>query len=239
VKLLLLLLTTLKWGKLATTGGTMLLSIGLYAWIWGWPYAVGFVVLIFVHEMGHYIAARQCGVNVSLPVIIPFIAWVKHDPVDVRTNTYIAFAGPLVGTVGAVAFYLCGRYTGNNLLIAISYAGLFINLFNLIPLPMLDGGQITAILSPRVWLFGVPVMLALMLYRPSPILFMVAILAIPQLIAAWNYDPNAPENKAYSAVPLEAKLQYGALYLALTAYLGVMTYEVHEMLSGIARPFSG
>ena len=81
-------------------------------------------------------------------------------------------------------------------------------------------------------------MLALMLYRPSPILFIVAILAFPQLLKAWNYDPKAPENVAYYGVPLQAKLEYGGLYLALTAYLAVMTYEVHEMLGGMARPVS-
>jgi Zn-dependent protease len=210
--------------------------------IWGWPYAVGVVVLLLIHEMGHYVAARQCGLNVGAPTFIPFVgAWIelKDQPLNVKTEAYIAVAGPLLGTVGAVAFYLYGRYTGNNLMVAISYTGLFLNLFNLIPLSPFDGGRITAILSPRVWLLGAPLMVAVMLYRPSPILIIVAILAIPQVIKAWNYDPEAPENKAYYGVPLETKLEYGALYLALTAYLGVMTYEVHEMLSGIARPVSG
>jgi Zn-dependent protease len=241
VKLLFLLLATLKWGKIATTGGTMLLSLAIYAMIWGWPYAAGVVVLLFVHEMGHFIAARQCGLNVGAPTFIPFLgAWIelKDQPLDVRTEAYIAFAGPLVGTVGAVAFYLWGRWTDNTLLLAIAYAGLFLNLFNLIPISPFDGGRITAILSPRVWLLGAPLMLALMLYRPSPILFIVAILAFPQLLKAWNYDPKAPENVAYYGVPLQAKLEYGGLYLALTAYLAVMTYEVHEMLGGIARPVS-
>lgn len=241
MKLLFLLLATLKWGKIATTGGTMLLSLAIYAMIWGWPYAAGVVVLLFVHEMGHFIAARQCGLNVGAPTFIPFLgAWIelKDQPLDVRTEAYIAFAGPLVGTVGAVAFYLWGRWTDNTLLLAIAYAGLFLNLFNLIPISPFDGGRITAILSPRVWLLGAPLMLVLMLYRPSPILFIVAILAFPQLLKAWNYDPKAPENVAYYDVPLQAKLEYGGLYLALTAYLGVMTYEVHEMLSGMARPVS-
>ena len=241
MKLLFLLLATLKWGKIATTGATMLLSLGIYAMIWGWPYAAGVVVLLFVHEMGHFIAERQCGLNVGAPTFIPFLgAWIelKDQPLDVRTEAYIAFAGPLVGTVGAVAFYLWGRWTDNSLLLAISYAGLFLNLFNLIPISPFDGGRITAILSPRVWLLGAPLMLALMLYRPSPILFIVAILAFPQLLKAWNYDPKAPENVAYYGVPLQAKLEYGGLYLALTAYLAVMTYEVHEMLGGMARPVS-
>jgi Zn-dependent protease len=234
MKLLLLLLSGLKWGKLATTGGTMLLSLVVYAMIWGWPYAAGFIALMFAHEMGHYVAARQCGLSVGAPAFIPFVgAWInlKEQPRDVRTEAYVAVAGPLVGTVSAVAVYLWSRWTGSQLLLAIAYAGLFLNLFNLLPVSPLDGGRITAIISPRVWLIGAPVMLAILLYRPSPILAIVAIIAFPQLLKAWKYDPKAPENLAYYGVALQTKLEYGALYLALTAYLGVMTFEVHDMLS--------
>ena len=239
MKLLLLLLSGLKWGKLATTGGTMLLSLAVYATIWGWPYAAGFIALMFAHEMGHYVAARQCGLNVGAPAFIPFVgAWInlKEQPRDVRTEAYVAVAGPLVGTVSAVAVYLWSRWTGSTLLLAIAYAGLFLNLFNLLPVSPLDGGRITAIISPRVWLIGAPVMLAMLLYRPSPVLAIIAIIAFPELIKAWKYDPKAPENLAYYGVPLQAKLEYGGLYLALTAYLGVMTFEVHEMLDAMGHP---
>jgi Zn-dependent protease len=238
MKLVLLLLSGLKWGKLATTGGTMLLSLAVYATIWGWPYAAGFIALMFAHEMGHYVAARQCGLNVTAPAFIPFVgAWInlKEQPRDVRTEAYVAVAGPLVGTVSAVAIYLWSRWTGSTLLLAIAYAGLFLNLFNLLPVSPLDGGRITAIISPRVWLIGAPVMLVVLLYRPSPVLAIIAIIAFPQLIKAWKYDPKAPENLAYYGVPLQTKLEYGGLYLALTAYLGVMTFEVHEMLSAVGH----
>jgi Zn-dependent protease len=238
MKLLLLLLSGLKWGKLATTGGTMLLSLVVYAMIWGWPYAAGFIALMFAHEMGHYVAARQCGLNVGAPAFIPFVgAWInlKEQPRDVRTEAYVAVAGPLVGTVSAVAVYLWSRWTGSQLLLAIAYAGLFLNLFNLLPVSPLDGGRITAIISPRVWLIGAPVMLAILLYRPSPLLAIIAIIAFPQLMKAWKYDPKAPENLAYYGVALQTKLEYGGLYLALTAYLGVMTFEVHEMLSAAGQ----
>jgi Zn-dependent protease len=238
MKLLLILLSGLKWGKLATTGGTMLLSLAVYATIWGWPYAAGFIALMFAHEMGHYVAARQCGLNVGAPAFIPFVgAWInlKEQPRDVRTEAYVAVAGPLVGTISAVAIYLWSRWTGSALLLAIAYAGLFLNLFNLLPVSPLDGGRITAIISPRVWLIGAPVMLAMVLYRPSPVLAIIAIIAFPQLIKAWKYDPKAPENLAYYGVPLQTKLEYGVLYLALTAYLGVMTFEVHEMLGAVGH----
>jgi Zn-dependent protease len=239
MKLLLLLLSSLKWGKLLTSGGTMLLSLAVYATIWGWPYAAGFIALLFAHEMGHYVAARQCGLNVGAPAFIPFLGALialKDQPRDVKVEAYVAIAGPLVGTVSAVAVYLWGRWTDSTLLLAIAYAGLFLNLFNLLPVSPLDGGRITAIISPRVWLIGAPVMLAMLFYRPSPVLVIIAIMAFPQLLKAWKYDPKAPENLAYYGVPLQTKLEYGGLYLALTAYLAVMTYEVHEMLGGIGRP---
>ena len=68
--------------------------------------------------------------------------------------------------------------------VTLSYAGFFINLFNLIPLSPLDGGRITAILSPKIWFFGVPILVAMFLYRPSPMLILLGVLAVPQLIAA-------------------------------------------------------
>jgi Zn-dependent protease len=237
--LLLLLLSGLKWGKLATSGGTMLLALAVYATIWGWPYAAGFVALMFVHEMGHFVAARQRGLAVGAPMFIPFVgAWIelKDKPLDVRTEAYVAMAGPLVGTVAAVGVYLWGRSTDSPLLLAIAYSGLFLNLFNLLPISPLDGGRITAIISPRVWLIGAPMMLAMLIYRPSPVLMIIAIIAFPQLVKAWRYDPKAPENVAYYGVPLQSKLEYGGLYLALTAYLCILTYEVHEMLGTLGRP---
>jgi Zn-dependent protease len=237
--LLLLGLSAFKFSKLAVTGGTMLISLAIYATIWGWRYAAGFIGLMFVHELGHYIAARQRGLAVGVPTFIPFVgAWIalKDKPLDVKTEAYVAMAGPLVGTVGAAVVYLWARSSDNPLLLAIAYAGLFLNLFNLLPVSPLDGGRITAIISPRIWLIGAPLLLATMLYRPSPVLILVAIIALPHFVKAWRYDPKAPENVAYYGVPLQAKLEYGALYLGLTAYLAVMTYEVHEMLAGIARP---
>jgi Zn-dependent protease len=236
--LLFLLLSGVKWGKLATMAGTMLLSLAAYATIWGWPYGAGFVALMFAHEMGHVVAARQRGLKVGAPMFIPFFgAWIelKEQPLNIEAEAYVAMAGPLVGTLAAVAVYLWGRWTGSNLLLAIAYAGLFLNLFNLLPVSPLDGGRITAIVSPRVWLIGAPMMLAMLIYRPSPVLVVIAIMALPQLIKAWNYDAGAPENIAYYGVPLQSKLEYGGLYLALTAYLSTMTFEVHEMLSKVGH----
>lgn len=186
-KLLLLLFTGAKFGKLLLTGGSMLVSVFAYALLFGWRYAVGFVVLLFVHEMGHYIAARQRGLNVGAPTFIPFVgAWVelKDMPHDAETEAYVGLGGPLLGTIGALACYFFARDQDSNLLLAIAYSGFFLNLFNLIPLSPFDGGRITAVLSPRVWLLGVPVLVALFFWRPSPMLILMALLAAPQLLKA-------------------------------------------------------
>ncbi|MEO7887731.1 MAG: site-2 protease family protein, partial [Polaromonas sp.] len=152
-KLLLLLFTGAKFGKLLLTGGSMLISVFAYALLFGWRYAVGFVALLFVHEMGHYIAARQRGLNVGAPTFIPFVgAWVelKDMPHDAETEAYVGLGGPLLGTIGALACYFIARDQDSNLLLAIAYSGFFLNLFNLIPLSPFDGGRITAVLSPRI-----------------------------------------------------------------------------------------
>jgi Zn-dependent protease len=235
-KLLLLLFSGLKFGKLLTTGGTMLLSVAAYALVFGWRYAAGFVALIFVHEMGHYIAARRRGLDVGAPTFIPFVgAWIalKEQPHDVETEAHVGLAGPLAGTLGALICYYLGRNEDSMLMLALAYAGFLINLFNLIPLSPFDGGRITAVLSPRIWLLGVPVMLGLFYWRPSPVLIIMAVLAFPQVMRAWRYDPRAPENKAYYAISGEARLSDTLAYLGLVVFLAVMTHDLHDMLGSL------
>ena len=235
IKLLVLLFGLLKLGKAGGSVLTMLVSLAIYASLFGWTYAAGFIGLLFVHEMGHFLAARQRGLAVGTPTFIPFVgAWIqlKDQPMNVETEAYVAAAGPFLGTVGAVAIYFWARQSHSSLLLAIAYSGFFLNFFNLIPLAPLDGGRMTAILSPRVWFIGVPIMLALLLYRPSPLLVAITILALPSLIKAWKYDPAAPENQAYYAAPLALKAEYGLFYLGLAAFLAVMVDDTHQMLRG-------
>ena len=73
--------------------------------VFGWRYAVGFVALLLIHEMGHFIAARQRGLPVGMPTFIPFMgAWIemKAMPHDAETEAYVGLGGPLLGTIGAL-----------------------------------------------------------------------------------------------------------------------------------------
>ena len=232
-KLLLLLLSGAKLGKVALTAGSMLVSLIVYAFVFGWRYAAGFIALLFVHEMGHYIAARQRGLDVGAPTFIPFVgAWIelKQMPHDAETEAYVGLGGPLLGSVGALACYWAARSYDAPWLLAVAYAGFFINLFNLIPLSPFDGGRITAVLSPRIWLLGVPILIALFVWRPSPMLVLVAILAAPHVWQAIRYRKDSPEAQTYYAVSARIKWEYGFYYILLAAFLAVMTHDVHEML---------
>jgi Zn-dependent protease len=238
IKLLLLLLSGAKLGKLFTTAGTMLVSVVAYAFVFGWGYAVGFVALLFVHEMGHYLAARQRGLAVGAPTFIPFVgAWIqlKDMPHDAETEAYVGLAGPLLGTVGALACYFVAREQGSPLLLAVAYAGFMLNLFNMIPLSPFDGGRITAVISPRTWLLGVPVLAALFIWRPSPMLILVAVLAAPQVWKAIRFRSDSEEARSYYAATAGVRWEYGLYYVALVGFLAVMTHDVHEMLGNLGR----
>ncbi len=240
LKALFLLLKAGKFGKILLTSGSMIISVFAYALIFGLPYAIGFVLLIFVHEMGHFLAAKQKGLDVGAPTFIPFVgAWIqlKEQPMNVATEAYVAMAGPLAGTAGALVCYYLARSEGSTLLLAFAYSGFMLNLFNLIPVSPLDGGRIVAILSPKIWLIGAPLLLGLFFWRPSPMLILILILALPNLLQVWRgfrgntnpADPSALPSGYYDA-PLELRLQYGACYLGLAAFLAIMCYELNEML---------
>jgi len=215
-----------------TTGGTMLLSIAVYAWMFGWWYAVGFVALIFVHEMGHYLAARRRGLDVGAPTFIPFVgAWIqlRDLPHDAETEAYVGMAGPLVGSIGALACFYAARGTHSPMLLALAYAGFFLNLFNLIPLSPFDGGRVSAAISPRLWLLGAPILVALFFYRPSPLLILMAVLALPNVMKALRGLQTA-EERAYYSVPAETRLSYAVVYLGLAAFLAIMCEQLHSEL---------
>jgi Zn-dependent protease len=233
IKILILLFSGAKFGKILISVGSMLLTIWVYAQIYGASFAIGFVVMIAIHEMGHYLAARQRNLDVSLPAFIPFVgAWInlRQHPHDSETEAYVAYAGPFVGTLAAFAAFYQARITGDDFWMALAYSGFMLNLFNMLPISPLDGGRITQVLSPRIWLLGAPMLVALFFFRPSPMLVLIGIMCIPSLMAAWRYDPNAPEALAYRDLPDKTRYEYALMYFGLTAFLAIMTYESHLLL---------
>ena len=137
-KLILLGLTKLK------TILSMFAFFGVYWLRYGWKFAAGFVISIYLHEMGHVVAARRFGIKASAPVFIPFVGafiLLKEHVNDVRVNARIGLAGPVWGLGTALAFYLAFLATGSPLIGAIAGFGAWINVFNLIPVWTLDGAR--------------------------------------------------------------------------------------------------
>ena len=134
-----------KFGFLSLKFFGIFIAIGGYALIWGWKFAVGFVALILVHEMGHYVEAKRQGLDPSLPVFIPFLmAYVKlkGGRLDPWRNALVSLAGPIAGAAGSAVVFAVGKAHHSQLLLALAYTGFLLNLINLAPIGFLDGGHV-------------------------------------------------------------------------------------------------
>lgn len=169
------ILSLLKLGKIAGPLISMMVSIWAYALIYPWGFAVGFVALLFIHELGHVIAAKRIGLPVSAPLFIPFMGaliTMKKQPLDARQEAYVAFGGPLLGSIGAAAVFGAAYYYHSPLLYSLAYVGFFLNLINLLPIHPLDGGRIATAVTRWLWLVGLIGGLAVIIYMQS-ILFII------------------------------------------------------------------
>jgi Zn-dependent protease len=133
----------LKFGFAVFKFFSIFIAVAGYALIWGWKFAIGFVLLILVHELGHFFEARRQGLHATWPTFIPFFGayvLIKDAPLNPWRNALVALAGPAYGAVGAAVCWGVGEAIDSNLLRALAYAGFLINLINLIPVGILDGG---------------------------------------------------------------------------------------------------
>ncbi|HEV3229373.1 MAG TPA: site-2 protease family protein [Solirubrobacteraceae bacterium] len=221
-KALLLLLPKLK---LLTTSGTMLVSIAAYSLIWGWQFAIGFVILLFIHEMGHVIQLRREGIRASAPMFIPFLGAVisaRSLGDNALAEAKVGLAGPILGTVGAAAMIPIYEATGNQLFLALAFIGFFLNLFNLVPLVPLDGGRAMAAMAPAMWFVGLAAMAAAAILFPSPIILLILLFGGMQTWHRWRQRRTGdPEATAYYRVAPRARLAVAAVYIGLIVVLAV------------------
>jgi Zn-dependent protease len=211
--------------KLLTTSGTMLISLAAYSLIWGWKFALGFVLLLFVHEMGHVIALRREGIPASAPMFIPFLGAVvtaKSLGDNATAEARVGLAGPVLGTLGALALLPVAITTGQDFWYALVFIGLFLNLFNLLPVVPLDGGRAMAALSPWMWFVGLFGMVLLAFVYPNPIIFLILLFAIMETYRRWKARKAGGEEVAtYYRVKPAHRLAILAVYLGLIIVCGI------------------
>jgi Zn-dependent protease len=220
LKAVLLLLPKLK---LLTTSASMLVSIAAYALIWGWSFAVGFVLLLLVHEMGHVLQLRREGIKASAPMFIPFVGALvamKELPKDAAAEARVGLAGPVLGAVACLVPLAIWQLTGEELFQALTFVGFFLNLANLLPVLPLDGGRAMAALSPKMWLVGYAALAALTFVYPNPIMLLVLLFGGLETWRRWKAR-NTPEAKAFHRVTPRARAAIAAVYLGLAALLAI------------------
>ena len=226
-----LLLKSLK------TVGSMFVMIWVYSWMFGWPFAAGFVFLIFVHEMGHVIAAKWLGMPVSAPLFIPFIGAsiiMKQSPRDAWTEALMAYGGPLAGCIGSWICWAIALQLGESWVMAVASTSFLINLFNMIPIPPLDGGRICAAVSPWFWIIGLFLLGASVVYfhawNSIVIIVLVLIVAFPRMKQTL-FGQTTEEMQAYYNTHISNRLTMALIYVGLIAALLLGYWDASQHLS--------
>jgi Zn-dependent protease len=221
-KALLLLLPKIK---LLTTGASALVSVAAYALFWGWTFAIGFVVLLFVHEMGHVVQLRREGIQASAPMFIPFfgaVVMAKSLGDDAVTEARVGLAGPIFGTAAAGVCLVIAELTNSNFWRALAYVGFLLNLFNLLPVTPLDGGRAMAALSPVMWFVGLGLMGVLAFTFSSPLIFLFLVIAGFDVYRRWTALRKGGEAvQSFYRVSARNRVLVAAVYLGLVAVLVV------------------
>jgi Zn-dependent protease len=207
--------------KIFATSATML--VAAYALFWGWTFALGFVLLLLVHELGHVFELRRQGVPATAPLFIPFLGAVvgmKQMPKDAWREAQVALAGPILGSLGAAATWGLGEALDSELLIALAYVGFLLNLFNLLPVVPLDGGRAIAAIHPAFWAVGLAALVVLTIAAPNPIMLIVLVLGGLELWRRWKERGN-PDAAAYYKVLPWQRAVVGVTYVGLAALLAL------------------
>jgi Zn-dependent protease len=235
------LLAVAKWGKalllllpkakVLTTSGSMLVSVAAYALIWGWKFAVGFVALLFIHEMGHYIQLRREGVKPSGMVFIPFLGaavGTRSLGGSALAEARVGLAGPILGSLATAALLPIAATTDDDFWRALAFTGFFLNLFNLLPVVPLDGGRAMAAMAPWMWFLGLGAMLTLVFIAPNPILLLIVLLGGFETYRRWK-DRRKPldGNAEYYKVAPRHRLAVGAVYVGLVVLLALGMDATH------------
>src|SRR6266566_2391638 len=234
-----LLAPLLKFGWL---GFSALFSVAVYSLIFGWPFAIGLVVLLFIHEMGHAVVMKLKGIPIGGMIFIPLLGAaviMRQMPKNARDEAEVGIAGPIAGALAAMVCLALARINPDTIWAPLAYFGFFINLFNLIPIVPFDGGRVLGAIDRRIWIVGFIGLLAFEIWSWingsfSIWLVFFILMAATQL---WSRRkvPDTPEAQAYYAVPIGERIVLGLAYFGLAAVLVLGMSISHGMIFGIGQ----
>jgi Zn-dependent protease len=220
--------------KFGLTFLSMFFMIFVYAQFFGWKLAAGVVVLIFVHEMGHVIAAKALGMPVTAPLFIPFVGAaivMKQNPRDAISEAIMAYAGPLAGCVGSWVCLWLAQQMNLPWLMVVAAFSFGLNLFNLIPVPPLDGGRVCAAVSRWFWLLGLLLLGGAVVYFHAWSMLFIAGLILFMAFQRIRDDLRYRDMMGqYYRISLPMRALVAAFYLGLIGVLLVGLAEANSQM---------
>jgi Zn-dependent protease len=201
------------------------------------PFAVGagVVVITLIHEIGHAIAIRRKGLRTGFMVFIPFIGGavtMKNQPHSVYDDAMIGLAGPVAGTIASLVCLQLFKWMNDPLYLLIAFLGFLLNLINLLPIGMLDGGRISAAITKWMWLFGGGALLYKIVDQPNFLSILIGILAIFQVYASIVREKT---DKRFYEITAAQRAGIALLYFSLVIFLGHQYWMAYERLEILRR----
>lgn len=214
----------------AIAGGSFVVTIAAYATQFPLAIVVGFVVITLIHEIGHAIAIRMKGLRAGFMVFIPFVGGavtLKDQPRTAYDDAMIGLAGPFAGTLASLVVLQVYKWTGDPMYLFIALLGFALNLFNLLPIGMLDGGRISAAVTKWMWVLGGGAVVWKVFDQPNPLTILIAVLAAFQVYASIIREKT---DKHFYEVTAAQRAGVAILYFALVIFLGHQTWITYDRL---------
>ena len=221
--------------QFSVAGVSMGLSIWAMARKQPLPLVIGFVSIILIHEIGHALAIRAKGLEAGIMVFIPFIGGavtLKDQPRSAYDDAQIGLAGPVAGTFATLVFLQIYKWTNQPLYLAIAVAGFAVNLFNLLPIGMLDGGRISAAVTKWMWVFGGAVLVYKVVTQPNPLMLLIVLLAALQVYLSILRERD---DESFYDVTISQRVFIAIAYFGLVVFLGHQTFVNWNRLAALAK----
>ena len=215
----------------AVAGGSFVVTIAAYATQYPFGLVTGFVVITLIHEIGHAVAIRAKGLRAGYMVFIPFIGGavtLKDQPRTVFDDAIIGLAGPFFGTMATLAVLQIYKWTSDPLYLYIAFMGFALNLINMVPIGMLDGGRISAAITKWMWVIGGGAIVYKVVDQPNPLFILIAVLAAFQVYASIVREKTDPH---FYEISGSQRAAIAVLYFALVIFLGHQTWMTLDRLT--------
>ena len=221
--------------QFAVAGASMAVSIAAYAIKAPLSLVLGFVIIILIHEIGHAVVIRAKGLRAGVMVFIPFIGGavtLKDQPRSAYDDAQIGLAGPIAGTAASLIVLQIYKWTDSPLYLAIAAAGFAVNLLNLLPIGMLDGGRISAAVTKWMWVFGGGALVYKVVKQPNPLMLVVLLLVAFQVYASIAREKD---DKSFYDVTMSQRAAIAVAYFSLVVFLGHQTWMTLNRLGALPR----